>query len=74
MRGLIAVRLAAASTPRTRSSPASGLMQALEHLDRRGLARAVRPEQPEDLAAPDLEADAVDGLDVAVRLAHVADR
>ena len=31
------------------------------------------PEQAEDLAARDLEADAVDGLDVAVRLAQVAD-
>ena len=59
--------------PSTVSSPRVGLAQALEHLDRRRLARAVGPEQAEDLAAADLEADAVDRLHVAVRLAHVVD-
>ena len=46
--------------------------QALEHLDRRRLARPVRAEEAEDLAAPDLERDTVDGVHVAVRLANVA--
>ena len=49
------------------------LAQALEHLDRGRLAGAVRTEQPEHLAAADLEGDAVDGVDVAVVLANVAD-
>ena len=35
-----------------------------QHLDRRRLAGAVRPEQPEELALLDLEADAADGLDL----------
>ena len=42
--------------------------QALEDLDRRRLARAVRPEQPEDLARGDVEIDPVDGDQVAVAL------
>ena len=46
---------------------------ALEDLDRRRLAGAVRAEQAEDLALPDLEADAAQGLLLAVRLAQVAD-
>ena len=37
-----------------------GRSQALEDLDGRGLAGAVRPEQPEDLARRDIEVDAVD--------------
>ena len=47
--------------------------EALEHLDRRRLAGPVRAEEPEDLAPPDLEADAIDSPDVAIRLAHVLD-
>src|SRR4051794_6246099 len=47
---------------------------ALEDLDRRCLAGAVRPEQAEDLALPDLEADAANGLAAAVGLAQIADR
>ena len=42
--------------------PAVGPIEALEDLDRRRLARAVGAEQAEDLAARDLEADAVDRL------------
>ncbi len=41
---------------------AVGRPQALEDLDRRRLARAVRPEQAEDLARGDIEIDPVDGL------------
>ena len=39
--------------------------QAGQHLHRRGLAAAVGPEKAEDLAALDLEADVVDGGEVA---------
>src|SRR5207244_3108111 len=39
-----------------------------EHADRRGLARAVVPEESEDLALGDGEADAVDRVHVAVML------
>ena len=48
--------------------PAVRAAQALEDLDRRGLARTVRPEQPEDLARGDVEIDPVDGDQVAVAL------
>jgi hypothetical protein len=47
---------------------AIGRPQAFEDLDRRRLARAVRPEQAEDLARGDIEIDAIDGLDLAVTL------
>ena len=49
------------------------LVRALEARDqpqRRRLARAGRPEHREELTGTDLELDAVDGDDVAVRLAH----
>ena len=49
------------------------LAVALEDLDRGRLARAVRAEQAEDLAALDLEADPADRLELAVRLAEVSD-
>ncbi len=55
------------------ASPPSGSRQALEHLDRGGLAGAVRTKQAEDLATRRREADAVDGLDGAERLASVRD-
>ncbi len=45
----------------------------LEDLDRRGLARAVRPEQAEDLAAVDRHVDPTQRLEVAVALAQPAD-
>ena len=41
---------------------------ALEDLDYGGLARAVGPEEPENLALLDAEADPADGFDSAVRL------
>ena len=43
----------------------------LEDLDRRGLARAVRPEKPEDLAGGDLEVDPAHRFDRAVSHAEV---
>ncbi len=46
---------------------------ALEDLDGRRLAGAVRAEEPEDLACGHLEADPAERLDAAVRLAQVAD-
>jgi hypothetical protein len=46
--------------------------EAADHRDRRGLARAVRAEQPVRLAGGDREAHAVDGDTVAVASLHVA--
>ena len=46
---------------------------ALEDLDRRRLARAVRPEQREDLAPGDIEVHTVDCVQGAVRLAQPPD-
>ncbi len=57
--------------------PAVRDAQALEDLDRRRLAGAVRPEQAEHLAGGDVEVDPVDGEDLAVALdqaANVDDR
>ena len=50
-----------------------GRGQALADLDGRRLAGAVGPEQAEALAAADLEVEAVDGDDVAVGFAELAD-
>ena len=47
--------------------------EALQDLDRRRLARAVRPEEGEDLAALDLEVDAGDRVELAVALVQTAD-
>ncbi|WP_371814273.1 hypothetical protein [Phycicoccus sp. HDW14] len=47
--------------------------QAEDHVDGRGLAGAVRPEEGQDLAAADREVDATDGLDVAEVLGHGAE-
>jgi hypothetical protein len=46
--------------------------EALEDLDGGRLARAVRPEEGEDLTARDVQVDSRDGLDVAVALAQAA--
>ena len=56
---------------------ARGRMQQVEdRADERGLARAVRPEEPEDLAGRDLQVDRFDaaGLPVALGQAVSADR
>ena len=68
MRGLSNSAPSATSTPEDHRLAAVRAAQALEDLDRRGLARAVRPEQPEDLARGDVEIDPVDGDQVAVAL------
>ena len=46
---------------------------AAEHPDGRGLARPVRAEEAEDLAAADAEGDVVDGGEFAERLGQAAD-
>ncbi len=46
---------------------------ALEHLDRRGLAGAVRAQEGEDLAPLDGQVQATDGLEVAIGLAQARD-
>ena len=50
-----------------------GVAQPLEALDRGGLASAVGPEDPEDLASPNLEGDAVDRARGPVGLAQLVD-
>ena len=50
---------------------ALGLDQAGNHVERRGLAGAVRPQQTDRLAAPHVEADAVDHPPSAVGLFEV---
>ena len=52
---------------------AVALAVALEDLDGRRLAGAVRAEQAEDLAGSDLEVDPAHRLDAVVRLAQAAD-
>ena len=46
-------------------APVADAQQAGEHLHRRRLAAAVRAEKAEDLAAPDAEADVIDGVEIA---------
>jgi hypothetical protein len=53
------------SSPSTLARPGGRPAEALEDLQRRGLAGAVRAEQREDLAAADLEAEAGDGVEAA---------
>ena len=54
--------------------PPVGVELAARDLERGGLARAVRPEQREDLPAGSVEVDAVQHVDDAVARAHVAQR
>ena len=56
-----------------RHLPGAALAVALENLDGRRLACAVRTQEGEDLAAGDLEIDAPDRLEVAIGLAQAAD-
>ena len=73
MRCLIDGACLVTSSPKTVDRPGVRFAKALEDLDGRGLAGPVRTEHAEDLAAPDLEADSVDGLHVAVALLQVGD-
>ena len=50
-----------------------GLAQPDDAFDRRRLAGAVRPDEPEDLAVADLEAHAARRFDAAVALLEIAD-
>ena len=59
--------------PRITTSPASGAVEALADLDGGGLAGAVGTEQAEALARTDLEVEAVDGDDVTVGFAELAE-
>src|SRR3989304_2483694 len=52
--------------------PAVAPEQPAHHRDRRRLAGAVRPEQTVRLPRPDLEADAVDGSEIAEALPQLA--
>ena len=61
------------SWPSTRHLARVARAVALEDLDRRRLAGAVRAEQAEDLALLDLEVDAAHRLERAVRLPQAAD-
>src|SRR5205823_11452978 len=49
-----------------------GLGQPFDHLERRGLAGAVRAEETEDLTRRDAEIDAGDGEDLRELLAQIA--
>src|SRR5205823_12593007 len=52
---------------------AVGHAVALENLDRRGLPGPVRPEKSEHFAAPDRQAEPVDGVLAAVALLELRD-
>ena len=73
MRAFTARGSRATSIPSTIGAARIDRAHPLDHLERGRLARAVRSEDPEDLALGDLEADAVDRLQAAVSLAQVAD-
>ena len=60
-------------TRRRAARPAVGAMQRAQHRDRRRLAGAVGPEEPERLAGCDVERDPAHGLDVVVALDEVGD-
>jgi len=53
--------------------PPRGLLEAREHPQQGGLAAARAAEEREDLAAPDLEADVADRLDLAEAPGHALD-
>ena len=64
---------AAMSWPSIRIRPAVGRLEAGQHAQERGLAAAGRAQQGEELALVDVEADIVDGVDVAELLGDVLD-
>ena len=59
--------------PQTSIAPVIGLAQPDDAFDSRRLARAVRSDEPEDLAIADLEAHAARRFDAAVALFEIAD-
>ena len=56
--------------PAEQHAAARGPFEARDHAQTRGLARPGRPEQREELAAPDVEVDCVDGDERAEMLRH----
>src|SRR5437016_5410102 len=52
--------------PRRLDSPAGGVQEPREHLERRGLARAVRAQERDDLAGVDPERHVAHGVHVAI--------
>ena len=64
---------AAMSWPSIRILPAVGRLEAGQHPQQRGLAAAGRPQQREELALVDVDADIVDRVDVAELLGDVLD-
>ena len=64
VRAVAAPRLVAEDIGR----PGGGVQQPGQHLQRRRLPGAVRPQEPDDLAGPDLEADVLHRVDI-LRLA-----
>ena len=66
MMRLQGVAFVARVVPEHRHLPLVTMAVALEDLDRRGLAGAVRPEQGEHLAPGDLQVYPVDSFEVAV--------
>ena len=65
------VRVLARVEPQDRDGAAVGLAEALDALHRRGLARAVRADQPEDLALEHVERHVVDRDGRAVGFAQM---
>ena len=61
------------SRPSSRTSPGARPQEAVEQVEQRGLARAVRPDDAEDLVPAQLEADILHGLQPAEGTREVAD-
>ena len=61
------------SVPSRSDLAGGGLVEAGEHVQRRGLAGAVRPDQRMNAAAPDLDVDVIDGLEAAEMLGEAFD-
>jgi hypothetical protein len=57
-----------------RNTPAIGAREAGKNIDECGLASAIRAEQTEKLAAPDIEADAIQRAHLAELLVQVVYR
>src|SRR5260221_443466 len=82
-RDLVVARDAATGDPMRRyarelpalehQAPRIAAVMAAHHVDQRGLARSVRPDQAQDLPAPYFELDAVERLHALERLRHAAD-
>ncbi len=67
----ISPRCVAIDLPKMLMRPEVGVIKPEDHVNRRGLARPVGPEHPDDLAALDPEAHVVDGVKVVEGLAQI---